>query len=422
MSSPYDAAALRQVAVLAYHSSPLAEPGAGDAGGMTVYVRKVAEALATRGIRSDIFTRATELSRPVTELYPGVRVVAIAAGPPVPLSKDELRTYIGGFASGVGAFGDGVARGYDVVHSHYWQSGLAGAQVARAWDVPFVHSQHTLARVKNRFLAPGDAPEPQSRIEGETEVVASADVLIASTDDERRQLATLYDVPQDRLKVVHPGVDRAMFNPHGRDAARAALGLRDEAMIVYVGRIQPLKGLELGIRAVEELAGGLDRPVVFYVVGGVSGSSGARELTRLRALADSLGVSPNVRFAGPTEHTAVPDFYRAADVCVVCSYSESFGLAALEAHACGTPVVGTAVGGLSHIVHDGESGWLVGSRDPRVFAGRLARLLRDPELWRRFSARASEAVAPFSWEATATGLLDLYDCLVREDQPQLCTG
>jgi D-inositol-3-phosphate glycosyltransferase len=199
------------------------------------------------------------------------------------------------------------------------------------------------------------------------------------------------------------------------------LDLQDEAVMLYVGRIQPLKGLELGIRAVEELVRVRDGRLVFLCVGGASGGSGERELTRLRALADSLGVSSDVRFVGATSHTRVPVFYRAADVAVVTSYSESFGLAALEAHACGTPVVGTAVGGLSHIVRNGESGWLVPSRDPRVFADRVASVLDSMELRDSFSAAALRSAGYFSWEATADGLMELYDCLIHERSPELCT-
>ncbi|MFN2490244.1 MAG: glycosyltransferase [Actinomycetota bacterium] len=412
---------LTHVAVLAYHSSPLTEPGAGDAGGMTVYVRELAEALAQRGVATDIFTRATSSSRPVTTLRSGVRVVAVEAGPPVALSKDELSRHVDDFAMGVRAFATAQRVRYDVVHSHYWQSGLAGRALSRAWGTPFVHSQHTLARVKNRYLAPGDTPEPQTRIDGEDAVTSAADVMIASTDDEWQQLACLYDVAHDRLKTIHPGVDHCVFRPGDRAADRAGLGLSDEAMMLYVGRIQPLKGLELAIRAAGQLVPRLDRPLLFHVVGGESGAAGANELARLRTLAASLDVGSNIRFVGATSHDEVPRFYRAADAVVVCSYSESFGLAALEAHACGTPVVGTSVGGLSHIVQDGSSGFLVGSRDPEVFAARLETILSSEAVRLAFADNALRSASSFSWQATADSLLELYECLLREGWPQLCT-
>jgi D-inositol-3-phosphate glycosyltransferase len=412
---------LRRVAVVAYHASPLVEPGAGDAGGMTVYVREVAESLAELGLHTDVFTRATADSRPVSWLAPGVRVLSIDAGPRAPISKDALRTYVGDFASGIGAFALGQRVRYDVVHSHYWQSGLAGLSLARAWDAPFVHSQHTLARVKNQFLAPGDVPESASRIRGEDEVMDAADVLIASTDEEWRQLSCLYGVSHDRLKTVHPGVDHDLFRPGDPASARAELGLGDEAVMLYAGRLQPLKGLSLALRALERLVRELSRDVVFLVVGGASGEAGEEEVTRLRALADTLGVADRVRFLGPQPHARLPLFYRAADVVVVCSHSESFGLSALEAHACGTPVVATAVGGLSHIVRDGVSGFLVDSRDPAEFAARLRSLLEGDGLRASLSAAAVHAARRFSWDATSATLFELYECLVREGWPQACT-
>lgn len=386
-----------------------------------MYVRELAEALAERGVQTDIFTRATDLSRPITKLRSGVRVVAIEAGPLAPMPKDELSGHVGAFIAGTRAFATAQRIRYDVVHSHYWQSGLAARALARAWRVPFVHSQHTLARVKNQFLAPGDVPEAQSRIDGEDEIMRAADVLIASTDDEWQQLSCLYAVQHDRLKTVHPGVDHDVFSPGDRRAARDELGLSDEAVMLYVGRIQPLKGLELGIRAVEKLVPSLDRRLVFYVVGGASGAAGARELARLHALVGSLGLAEHVRFVGATTHDQTPLFYRAADVSVVCSHSESFGLTALEAHACGTPVVGTAVGGLSHIVRNGASGWLLDTRDPGLFADRLRDVLIDDDLRLRFSENALRSAALFSWESTAATLLELYECLMREGWPQLCT-
>jgi D-inositol-3-phosphate glycosyltransferase len=411
-----------RIAVLVYHSSPLVEPGEGDGGGMTVYVRKVADACASAGLHTDIFTRATSWGeRPLTTISPGVRVVAIEAGPRRPVPKEDLTAHIDEFVSGILAFGVAHRARYDVVHSHYWQSGLAARALRAAWDVPWVHSQHTLARVKNRHLAPGDEPEPLTRLEGEERVTTTADVLIASTDDEWSQLACLYGVSHDRLKVVHPGVDHKLFSPGDRAAARAQLGLGGEAVLLYAGRIQPLKGLSLALRAVEQLAPGLDRGLALVVVGGASGRGGVGELGRLNSLASQLGIEDRVRFVGAQPHERLPTFYRAADVVVVCSYSESFGLAALEAHACGTPVVGTAVGGLSHIVRDGVSGFLVGSRDPTEFAARLKTLLSDEEVRRSFASAATASASEFSWDATANALAELYDCLVREEWPQACT-
>jgi D-inositol-3-phosphate glycosyltransferase len=388
---------------------------------MTVYVRSVAEAMAATGVHTDIFTRATGTDRAVTQLVPGVRVVAIPAGPSEPLPKEELAAYIDEFAMGVRAFATAQRVRYDVVHSHYWQSGLAARALARAWDVPMVHSNHTLGKVKNRWLAAGDIPEPLSRLQGEAEVIAAADALIASTDAEWQQIACLYGAPHDRLKTVYPGVDHTLFSVGDRAAARLDLGVDDEAVILFVGRVQPLKGVDLAIRAVEQLVPALDRPLTFLVVGGASGAGGEAELERLHDLASELGIGDVVRFVGAQPHTALPAFYRAADVVVVCSHNESFGLAALEAHACGSPVVATAVGGLSHIVRDGETGFLVDSRDPSIFAARLKTVLSDRDVRETFGELAARSAASFSWTTTASLFLDLYECLVTEQFPEVCT-
>lgn len=410
-----------RIAVVAYHSSPLVEPGSGDSGGMTIYVRALAEALAGLGVHTDVFTRANSSSRGIVELSHGVRVVSIPAGPPTALPKHKLWHHVGDFVAGVRTFALGQRISYDLVHSHYWQSGLAGKQLAGIWGVPLVHSHHTLGKVKNRFLAPGDAAEPPSRLEGEAEVIDSADVLIASTDDELRQLACLYGASHDRLKTLHPGVDHALFRPGGRAEARSRLGLsEDQAVMLYAGRIQPLKGLELAVRAAEQLTGALDRRLVLLLVGGASGPGGENEMARLGDLARELGIDANVTFAGPQPHDRLPLFYRASDVVVMCSHSESFGLAALEAHACGIPVVGTAVGGLSYIVRDGESGFLLDTRDPAEFAGRLKTVLSDDDLHASFGRAAARSSAAFSWERTAGAMLELYECLIEESFPEAC--
>ena len=413
---------VRHLAVIAYHSSPLADPGVGDAGGMTIYVRGLAQALARKGLRTDIFTRLDRASARIVAVSEGVRVVNIDAGPPEPLPKTEQLAYIDDFVAGVRAFGTANQLRYDLVHSHYWQSGLVAKQLSSGWGVPFVHSNHTLAKVKNQALAPGEAPEPELRLRGEAEVIAGSDVLVASTDSELEQLACLYGASHDRLKTVYPGVDHALFHPPvSKDEARRALGLADEATLLYAGRIQPLKGLDLAIRATEELSGALERDLMLLVVGGPSGPSGAAELERLKALARSLGVADRVRFLGPHPHTSLPGFYAAADSVVVCSHTESFGFAALEAHACGVPVVGTAVGGLSHIVADGTTGFLIDDRDPAVFAARLKTLLTDDDLRGNFGRAAVGRAAAFDWDRSAAEFLDLYECLASERAPELCT-
>lgn len=409
------------IAVISYHSSPLDEPGSGDAGGMTVYVRNLADALAARGVTTDVFTRAQASGHSPVTFSPGVRVIPIEAGPPAPLPKGQLQVHIDEFVSGIRAFALSQRISYDLIHSHYWQSGLAGSALGRAWGVPLVHSHHTLGRVKNRFLAPGDAPEPIRRLDGEDKVIAAADVLVASTDDELEHLSSLYGASHDRLKTLHPGVDHSAFRPLDRHEARRELGLGPGAIMLFVGRLQRLKGAELALRATEELIPALDREVSLLLVGGASGPTGEQEVARLQQLARDLGIEDRVSFVGPQPHHRLPLYYNASDVVTVCSHSESFGLAALEAHACGIPVVGTPVGGLSHIVRDASSGYLVADRDPSVFAGRLKTLLSDADLHARFSAQAVGAAAAFSWDRAASDFIELYECLVREDSPEVCT-
>ena len=413
---------MQRLAVIAYHSSPLAEPGSGDAGGMSVYVREVAAHLAASGVHSDIFTRATTDIPRITQVGTDVRVVGITAGPNRPVPKEELPAHIGDFVAGIRAFRTTQRVSYDAIHSHYWQSGVAAAELSAAWDVPLIHSNHTLGLLKNRSLSPGDQPESTARIAAERAVMAHADVLIASTDLECEQMACLYGVPHDRLKTVHPGVDHGMFSPGDRGAARAGLGLDpDRSILLVVGRIQPLKGIDLAIRALEHLSHALDRPPLLVIVGGASGATGGSESDRLRALSASLGIDGLVRFEGPVPHRTLPQWYRAADVTLLCSHYESFGLTALESQACGTPVIGTPVGAVSFVVEDGRSGFLIPSRDPTELATRAKTLLSDRDAHARASRAAVESSLRFSWDGAAAELAELYDCLVRDRLPEACT-
>jgi D-inositol-3-phosphate glycosyltransferase len=412
---------VKSIAVIAYHCSPLTEPGAGDAGGMTVYVRALGAALAKRGISTDVFTRATSDIGRIVELDPRVRVVSIQAGPSRAVDKNRTPAYLDDFVAGMSAFATTQRVRYDVAHSHYWQSGLAGLELAKRWDVPMIHSHHSLGRVKNRWLAPGDPPEPSARLEGENKVMASADVLVASTDEEFEHLACLYGADHDRLRTIHPGVDHDLFTPRG-GSARAELALPpDAAVLLCAGRIQRLKGLDLALSTIARLRDSLDRPVFLVVIGGASGGDGESEVDRLKSIAASLHIEDRVLWLGPQPHARLPGFYRAADAVLVCSHYESFGLTALEAHACGIPVIGTAVGGLSHIVRDGVSGWLVETRDPDTFAARLKELLSNDQLRARFAGNAIKRASRFSWDTSADEFLELYECLVREEFPEVCT-
>ncbi len=411
----------RRVATLSVHTSPLHQPGTGDAGGMNVYIVELSKRLAAMGIEVEVFTRATSRDLPpVAELLPGVTVRHITAGPYEGLSKDDLAGQLCAFAAGVHRVEALHDSGYfDVIHSHYWLSGQVGWLAKERWGIPLVHSMHTMAKVKNLALADGDRPEPSARVIGEAQVVEAADRLIAATDDEAHKLVELYDADPDKVVTVAPGVDLELFTPGSQRGARARLGLpQDACVLLFVGRIQPLKAPDVLLRAAAHLldrAPGLRDRLVVAIVGGPSGS-GLEHPEALAELAASLGVTDVVRFVEPVPHSSLPDWYRAATVTVVPSYTETFGLVAVESQACATPVVAAAVGGLTTAVTDGGSGFLVDGHDPRAYAERLDRLLTRPRLREQMAASAVAHAAQFGWSATARGVLGTYrDAIADRD-------
>ncbi len=404
---------LRRVATISVHTSPLDQPGTGDAGGMNVYVVELSRRLAAMGIEVDIFTRTTSSSLdPVVELAPGVTVRHITAGPFEGLSKNDLPTQLCAFASGV-LRAEAVREPghYDIVHAHYWLSGQVGWLAKERWGVPLVQSFHTLAKVKNAALADGDDPEPAARVIGEEQVVDNAERLIASTADEAAQLRDLYGADPDRIATVSPGVDLDRYTPGSRAAAKAQLGLRpDDVLLLFVGRIQPLKAPDVLIRAAAELVcrdPSLRSRLVVAVVGGPSGT-GTRDPERLDTLTQRLGLTDVVRREPPVSPERLVAYYRAAEAVVVPSYNESFGLVALEAQACGTPAVAAAVGGLRTAVRDGESGLLVPGHDPAEWASVLGRLIEHPAERARLAQGAAAHAQRFGWAATAAGTLQVY--------------
>jgi D-inositol-3-phosphate glycosyltransferase len=405
---------LHRVAVISLHTSPLAQPGTGDAGGMNVYVVETARRMAQRGVQVEIFTRATSSDLPpVAELAPGVLVRHITAGPYGGLGKEDLPGQLCAFTAGVLRDEARHEPGwYDVVHSHYWLSGQVGWLVRDRWGVPLVHTAHTLAKVKNAALADGDRPEPLVRVVGEEQVAMEADRLVTSTQAEADDLVGAYGADPERIRTIAPGVDLRTFTPaRDRDAARAALDLPlDAVTLAFVGRIQPLKAPDVLLRAAAVLLARrpeLRERLVVLVVGGPSGS-GLAEPESLVSLARELGIADVVRFLPPRAGAELVEVYRAADVVAVPSHSESFGLVALEAQACGTPVVAAAVGGLTTAVAHERSGLLVDDHDPGHWADALARVgLHQPER-QRLAAGAVEHAAMFSWERTADALLATY--------------
>jgi len=398
----------RRTAVLSVHTSPLDQPGTGDAGGLNVYVVETSKRLADLGVEVEVFTRAsTSDLPPVYELAPGVTVRHLVAGPFEGLSKEDLPSQLCALTSGLLRVEAQHDPGYfDVVHSHYWLSGQVGWLATERWDVPLVHSAHTLAKVKNLALAEGDTPEPLRRVVGEQQVIDAADRLVANTAQEARDLIELYDADAERVVTLAPGVDLEQFRPGEASGARTRLGVPPDAvLLLFVGRLQPLKAPDVLLRAAQRLVErdpALRGRVHVAVVGGPSGS-GCDHPDDLAKLAADLDVP--VWFEPPVAPERLRDWYVAADLVAVPSHNESFGLVAVEAQACGTPVVATRVGGLTTTVHDGVSGLLVDGHGTDDWASALqAALARRALLSRGALAHA----AHFSWSRTAEGLLTAY--------------
>jgi D-inositol-3-phosphate glycosyltransferase len=406
--------ALERLAMISLHTSPLDQPGTGDAGGLNVYVVELARRLAARGIEVDIFTRSTSSAlEPLVPLVDGVSVRHIHAGPFEGLTKNELPGQMCVFAREVLRTEAAHPVGhYDAVHSHYWLSGQVGALARDRWGVPLVHTMHTMARVKNDALADGDAPEPEARIIGEDQVVEAADMLIANTDVEAKQLINLYDAHPGSVEVVHPGVDLNTFRPLDRAVVRRELGLPPDAVVLlFAGRIQPLKAPDVLLRAVAvllERAPDLRSRLVVPIVGGPSGT-GLERPTALASLARRLGIEDVVRFVPPVAQLDLARWYAAATVVAVPSYNESFGLVAVEAQACGTPVLAAAVGGLTTVVRNGVSGLLLDDHEPTTWAAALRRVVDDPLLLDRLRVGSLAQARAFSWDVTAARTLDVYE-------------
>lgn len=398
--------------MISMHTSPLAMPGSGDAGGMNVYVLETAKELARQGTEVEIFTRATSSEQPPrVPVIDGVTVHHMSAGPYEGLRKEQLPSLLCAFtASVLRAEAHRPAGYYDLVHSHYWLSGQVGWVAAERWQIPLIHSMHTMAKVKNLTLAANDTPEPYERVVGEEQVVAAADMLIANTETEADDLVTLYQADPDRVAVALPGVDLTTFSPGPRAAGREWLGMSaDDIVLLFVGRIQPLKAPDILIRAAAHL---LERhphlrPRLKVVINGGLSGNGLQRSGELPALIDDLRLRDIVTMMAPVARDQLADLYRAADVVVVPSYSESFGLVAVEAQACGIPVVASRVGGLTTAVGDG--GVLVAGHDPARFADALDTIVSDPATQQRMAVLARRHAERFSWAATARATLDTYD-------------
>jgi D-inositol-3-phosphate glycosyltransferase len=416
-----DPAARRRIAVVSMHTSPTASLGQNANGGLNVYVRQVASAFSDRGIATDIFTRKQAGEDPDIELLARhSRVIYLPAGKG--LDKYSLFGEVPSFANRIVDFAARENIAYDLLYSHYWLSGevacLLRPQLAASW----AHTAHTLGLVKNRTLAEGARPEPRLRIHVEGEIAQQADLLIASTADEAYDLMDLYGAERERVAVVPPGVDLSMFQPMDRADARREIGYGNGRLLLFVGRLERLKGVEVAIRALALLRDRRHDDVRLLILGEDSHEGDESEKDRLKAIASEVGVRDRVDFIGSVAHHELPYFYAAADVCVMPSYSESFGLVALEAQSCGCPVVASGVSGLRSVVRDEVSGYLIDGHDSAAYAERIGRVLEDRELAEQMGRRGRLLAQRFSWTRTADRLEVLFDALVERNQALVQAG
>jgi D-inositol-3-phosphate glycosyltransferase len=425
---------MRRLAVLSLHTSPLAQPGTGDSGGMNVYVRELSSALARAGVACDVYTRRYDTETPATVFVePGFEVHYISAGPPAPLPKEHLDDVVDEFTAGVldhmtGAVprlaspGTGVSfdDGASVIHANYWLSGISGHELKHKLDLPLVSTFHTLDRVKAvASQEEEESSESSRRALAEAAIIGCSDALLASCSVELDQLVDLYGADAERIEIVPLGVDHAFFSPGDRRAARRAIGLDGHSgpLLLFVGRIQPLKGADVAVKALAELRqrGGSAAEARLVVVGGPSGPRGEAEVAKLHDLVVELGLERCVTFTPPQPHELLSTYYRAADCCVVPSRSESFGLVALEASACGTPVVAAAVGGLTTLVDHGRSGYLVEPEDAEGFAKQVAAIVTDPAHQAELGAGGHQMARRYTWAIAAVRLRRLYADLTSRE-------
>jgi len=407
---------MRRLAVLSLHTSPLAQPGTGDGGGMNVYVRELTSALARSDVACDVFTRAWSPDLPaVVEVEPGLRVHHVPAGPLEVLPKESLPAVVDEFTAAVlermAAAPQAGELPYTSVHANYWLSGLSGHVIKHELNLPLVCTFHTLDRVKAESMPEEvEADMPHRRAEAEASIIDCSDAVLASCTVEADQIASLYGGDPGRIRIVPPGVDHAFFGPGHRPQARRALGLPvDGRLLLFVGRIQPLKCADVAIEILAELRAGGEEAYRLVVVGGPSGPHGDKSLQSLHDVADARGVREHVHFVAPQPHELLSSYYRAADVCIVPSRSESFGLVALEAAACGTPVVASAVGGLTTLVDHGHTGYLVEDRDPAAYADAVRRTFDEPLAAERLSTASVLRARQYTWRAAARTLVELHD-------------
>lgn len=408
-----------RVAMISYHTCPLATLGGKDTGGMNVYVRELTRYLGALDVHVDVFTRSQDEHVPhvLHDLGYGNRVVHVPAGPEIPLGKEEMASYIPAFVNGIREFCKAKSLQYDLIHSHYWMSGVAALELKAAWQAPVVHMFHTLGLMKQRVARSPSEVEGDYRLKGEKDVLRLADRIVAATPAELAQLQWLYQADTRKIVIIPPGVDISRFYPIPPDEAKEVIGVPPcESMLLYVGRIEPLKGIDVLIEALAVLQA--ENTTVCLVVIGGDPENGEQapneEMERLQSMCRQAGLKDLVTFLGKRSQDSLPYYYSAAEAVVVPSHYESFGMVALEAMACGTPVVASQVGGLAFLVQDGVTGYTVLVDDPQALAHRLSDLLQDHELRSRLGAQALVVAHQYAWENIAARMIQLYRKLVPQ--------
>jgi D-inositol-3-phosphate glycosyltransferase len=411
---------IERIVMLSVHTCPLATLGGKETGGMNVYVRDLSRALTRRGILVDVYTRSQNPNIPrITKLAEGGRVIHVKAGPEQPYNKNRVYNHLDEFVAGVLAQAEADGLGYDLIYSHYWLSGLAAGALRRVWDIPVLQMFHTLAEMKNRVAQSPAERETEQRLNCEAEIMRFADRLIAATPLEKNQMTWLYGAPAEKISIKPPGVDLERFKPLDQKLARQAIGIPpDHKMILFVGRIQPLKGIDILLQAlalVKQREPQLAKNFCLSIIGGDANPDSEIELVefkRLEGLRAELGLEKMVTFRGAKDQDSLVYYYAAAEMVVMPSHYESFGMVAIEAMACGTPVIASDVGGLSFSIEDGYNGYLVPGRNPQALADKISLLLKYEVLRDQLSEQARTWVTRYSWETIADELLEVFHCTV----------
>jgi D-inositol-3-phosphate glycosyltransferase len=416
------------VAMLSYHTCPLATLGGKDTGGMNVYVHQLTRTLGKLGVRVDVFTRSQDEHVPhvLHDLGYHNRVVHIPAGPEVPLPKAELERYIPKFVQGIKSFAESKNIQYDLIHSHYWMSGLAAIELSQAWNIPFLHMFHTLVLMKNRIAKTPQEMEGEYRILGEKKVISKANRIIAATLAEKSQLEFLYEAPSSKISVIPPGVDTRHFYPIPKDEAKEVVGVpEDSHTILFVGRIEPLKGIDKLIQAISIIQNNGELrccPHNLVIIGGEPNAKPEEmnaEMARLQDMVEDLGIKNFVIFLGKQDQQMLPYYYSASEIVVMPSHYESFGMVALEAMACGTPVVASQVGGLAFLVRDGETGFVVPGNDVQMLAKRLVELIKDKELRNKLGNKSAEYAQLYAWETISENMIEVYNQVLETHKSKI---